>query len=434
MNKDAFYIKGLGGEKSLEGELVVMGAKNSILPLLASTIVVRGNVSFANVPDIEDVHRMTEILNNLGATTSNLTGSELKVDTENVHKTQLDIELSKKMRASVILTGPMLSRFGEVKFPHPGGCVIGARPIDIFTEGFQKMGATFSEDETFYTFKVSGSKLKATNIFLKSPSVTATETFLIAAVGADGTTRIENAAMEPEIVDLAVFLRSCGATITGDGTPTITIVGGKDLVSNSTPYNVMPDRIEAGSFLILAAVTAKNCKISNIDPSHIRSVLELLTGSGVPIRVTENSVYIENNTEPSSSFKSFDIKTHEYPGFPTDIQAPAMIFLSQCSGESLVFETIFEGRLNYTEDLVRMGADIKMWDTHRATIKGPTHLKGRELEGPDIRAGLAYVIAGLVANGDSIIRNAYFIDRGYMSIEKRLSALGADIKRKSYSI
>jgi len=428
-HKESFIIQGLDGQKKLDGEISIEGAKNAILPLIAAAIAVEGISSFTNVPEIEDVSRMEEILAALGVKAVHRNNA-MTIDPSGFTGTRLPRDIAKRMRASVFLTGPILAKKGRVDFPHPGGCVIGARPIDIFVDGFQRMGAAFTENDEFYSFAAKG-RLRGASIFLKIPSVSATETFMIAASLADGRTTIKNSAMEPEIDVLARYLRSCGANIFGEGSPTIVIEGVESLQSPKEPFNNIPDRIEAGSFLILGALAAKNLTLKNVEPKHLEAVIFALQDSGVPISVGDDTISISDNETPNNEFKSFNIKTHEYPGFPTDLQAPSVIFLTQSTGESTVFETIFEGRLNFTEDLVRMGADIKLWDAHRATVRGPTHLKGRELEGPDIRAGLAFVIAGLIAKGESTISNVYYIDRGYEKIETRLSKLGASIQRVS---
>ncbi len=272
--------------------------------------------------------------------------------------------------------------------------------------------------------------MQGTELFFRVQSPTATETFIMAGVLAEGTTVLKNCALEPEIKNLADFLISCGADIKGAGTTTIEIKGGSLLRSEGSPHRVIPDRLEAGSFLILGALCAETLEIADCEPSHLESITELLKLSGVPIKVGKNNITVASNGKiKNSTFRSVNVKTHEYPGFPTDFQAPMSVFLTQVTGEALIFETIFEGRLSYAEDLVRMGADVKIWDAHRMAVKGPTPLKGRELEAPDIRAGLAYLIAAAVAKGESVINNVYYIDRGYEAIEKRLRPLGLEIER-----
>lgn len=432
---DSFRIKGLAGKKTLSGKVKIHGAKNAILQAFATSLLFKDSATLANVPAIEDTQRMIELLTELGITITPVDDHTYTITLPEHVTTELPYELSRKLRASIVLTGPVLAREGTVAFPHPGGCVIGNRPIDIFLDGFEKMGATLSENEKEYSLTAPKNKngvpqLRGAEIFLRVPSVTATQTFMMAAVLAEGRTVIKNAALEPETESLADFLNECGAKISGAGTTTITIEGGEMLSGKGKTYTAPPDRIEAGSFLILGALAADHLVLENCNPNHVEAAIDMLKRAGVPIETTESTITIKGNGKiKNSSFKSFDIKTHEYPGFPTDLQAPAVVFLTQASGDSLVFETIFEGRLNFTEGLIRMGADIKMWDTHRITVKGPTPLKGRDLEGPDIRAGLAYIIAGIVAKGESVIHNAYYIDRGYQKIENRLRDIGVDIER-----
>ncbi len=427
--KERFLIRGLGGKKRLNGEISVGGAKNAALKLFAATLLFKGPVVIDNIPDIEDARRMAEILDDMGALVERLDRRKYKIDTSPVSTGVVNAEMAKRIRASVVLTGPLLSRFGHVSLPHPGGDVIGARPIDFFLSGFKAMGAVIELKNEQYTISTKNKKLKGTEIFFPFQSVTGTETFMMAGVLAQGKTVIKNAAMEPEIVELAEFLIAGGAKIAGAGTPTIIVEGGGDL-SLKKPWKVMPDRLEAGSFLILGALAADNIEITDCRPDHLESVIELLRRSGVSIETKKDKLIIKNNAEQkTSSWKAVNLKTHEYPGFPTDLQAPMVVFLTQVMGESLVFETIFEGRLSFAENLVYMGADIKVWDPHRASVRGATPLRGRELESPDIRAGLAFLIAGLIAKGESVTNNVYHIDRGYEAIEKRLLTLGASIER-----
>lgn len=430
MKKDKFIIQGLGGQRKLSGEVFVNGAKNATLPIMAGSVLFEDGFLMTNVPEIEDLDRMKEIFVGLGIQVNKKGEGEYLIDTTGLNKTEIDEESSKRLRASIIFTGPLLARFGELTFPHPGGCVIGGRPIDLFLEGFEKMGAVMQIKNNKYLFSTSGKKLRGTNLFFKVPSVTATETFIMAGVLAEGKTILKNIALEPEIISLIEFLNSCGAQIKGAGTTTLEIEGGNLLKAEGKKYKVIPDRLEAGSFLILGALCATDLKICNCQPRHIEILIEFLKNSGVNIEVGNDYLKIINNQKKQNSdFKAFNLKTHEYPGFPTDLQAPMVVYLTQVAGESFVFETIFEGRLNYTDDLKMMGADIKMWDSHRATITGPIILKGKELDGPDIRTGFAFVIAGLVAKGESIINNVYYIDRGYEKVEERLQAIGAEIKR-----
>lgn len=431
--KEKFIIQGLGGEKTLSGEISVNGAKNAVLKAMAASLLFADEVTLKNVPDIEDVSRMEELLTALGVQVE--TGKDKSKDTRKLTcgdkiLSDMPADISKRFRASIVVSGPLLARLGKISFPHPGGCVIGARPIDLFLEGFQKMGATVKEKEGSYLVEAKNG-LKGTEIFFRNQSVGATETFMMAAVLAKGKTVLKNCAMEPEIVSLAEFLVSCGAKIKGAGTTTIEITGGGKLRAKGKPYQTPPDRLETGSFLILGALAAKDLLIKNCEPEHVSALLEMLEYSGVKFEVGKKSIRVLGSTYANADLRAMNVKTHEYPGFSTDLQSPMVVFLTQALGESLVFETIFEGRLNYTAELVRMGADITMWDANRAMVKGPTPLKGRELESPDIRTGYAFVIAGIIARGETVIHNVYYIDRGYATIEKRLQNIGVHITRVS---
>lgn len=426
---DSFVIEGLGGEKTLHGSIQVRGAKNAALKAMAASLLFEDEVRLDNVPKIEDIARTHELLTKLGADVER-ENSSFAISTSDVESFELDEDIAKRMRASIVLTGPLLARFGKVSLPHPGGCVIGARPIDIFINGFKKMGARITENDEHYVFDTGGKKLSGGDIFLRTPSVTATETFMLAATLAKGTTTIKNAAHEPEIESLAEYLVTCGADISGAGTPTIVIRGGDMLQADGRVYHTIPDRLEAGSFLVLGALAAKELTITHCNPDHLEIVIATLRDTGADIEVDHDArTMIVRNSRDQKPYSAFNIKTHEYPGFPTDIQAPTTVLLTQAQGESIVFETIYEGRLNYVDDLIRMGADIITFDPHRVLIKGPTPLRGKEVYGPDIRAGLAFVIAGIIAEGTTTIHNAYFIDRGHEEIEKRLTDIGVTIAR-----
>ena len=392
---------------------------------MAASLLFNGSVSFSNIPLIEDVKKTGQLLSGLGAMLD-FNGTDLKIDASALASPVIDFEIAKNMRASVVFLGPMLARFGLVKLPHPGGCVIGRRPIDFFIAGFQKMGASFEELDGLYKFTANG--LVGTEIFLPFPSVTATETLMMAAVLADGQTVIKNAASEPEISQLAELLISGGADITGAGTNTIVISGsGGKLLSRKSAekFTVMSDRIEAGSFAILASLVGDPLKISGCRPDHLESLLASLESAGVKIERGDTWLEIRR----PSRLNAASITTAVYPGFATDLQSPFSILLTQAEGQSTIFETVFEGRLNYLEELKRMGANVVICDPHRAIITGPTPLRGRAMESPDLRAGLAFVIAALIAEGQSAIHNIFHVDRGYSQIEKRLQKIGAKIER-----
>ncbi len=428
MTREQFVVEGLGGERKLEGSIPVKGAKNAVLKSMAASLLFSDTLSITNVPEIEDVERVSELLEAMGATVVRQ-GARCDIDTSQVTTSDLDDKIARTLRASIVFIGPLLGRFGHASFPHPGGDVIGPRPINLFIDGFQKMGATVVQEGDRYSISTPYG-LKGAEIFFMFVTVTGTETLMMAATLAHGTTILKNAAMEPEIVELAHFLVLCGAKISGAGTPTITIegLGGSLLEASGKQFRTTPDRIEAGTFLLLGALAAKELVITDCNPAHCDMLIELLRESGVEIETTHTSIALRAN---GAKRKPLNVRTHEYPGFATDIQPPMVVYLTQTSGESTIFETIWGGRLAYTQDLVRMGADITIYNPQQATIKGPTPLHGRELESPDIRAGLAFLMAAAIANGTSTIDNIYHIDRGYEHIEERLSKLGLNIKRES---
>jgi len=411
-----FIVEGLNGKKTLRGEIRIGGAKNAILKALAATVLFDDEVQMTNVPDIEDVKRMRELL--------------LALKTE---PTVLKKEIAEKFRASIVLSGPVLARYGKVEFPFPGGCVLGERSIDLFLNGFRAMGAAVEEDDSYFTITCPSTplgvnKLKGARIVFPLVSVTGTETLMMAAVLAEGQTVLENAAMEPEIADLAFYLNECGAKIEGAGTPTITITGGNLLHAGGTPYHTPPDRIETGSFAILAALAGEDITITNCNPNWVEVPLKLLEQAGVTIETGKDFIRIKKSDKP---YKMVSVRTHEYPGFATDLQAPMAVFMSQCEGEGSILETIFDGRFRYVDDLVVMGASMVVMNPHRVLIRGPKELSRKNLASPDLRGGLAYILAATVAEGTSTIDNAYLIDRGYEHIEERLRKLGLNIKREA---
>lgn len=416
-----FLVKGFSGRKPLRGELGVMGAKNSVLKAQAASLLFKEGILLRNVPLIADVMMMNKLLEKLGVQIKQSDERSFDLKAPAHLDTELDEETAKLFRSSIVLAGPILAREGRVSFTHPGGCVIGERPVDVFLDSFQKLGATIKRENGFYV--LTAKKLKGAEIFFKLPSVTATETLMMTAVLVNGTTVLYNCACEPEIVYLADFLNFSGAKISGAGTSTIVVSGG-DLLEKGV-FDTPPDRIEAGCFAIIAALCGKDLKIKGCNPMDMQATLFALEETGV--KVTRAKDYVIINAP--RLLKAVNIKTREYPGFSTDLQAPFSIILTQAEGRSLIFETVFEGRLNYLLDLERMGANIVLCDPHRAIITGRTKLRGRNMESPDLRAGLSFLIACMVAEGDSMVSNAYNIDRGYEKIEDRLNAIGADIKR-----
>jgi UDP-N-acetylglucosamine 1-carboxyvinyltransferase len=411
------------GDKPLSGEIEVKGAKNSALKILPAALLTEQVVSISNLPDIEDVHRSLELLKELGVEIDKTGTNSCNLKSKDIKKFELSQEFAKKFRASIMFVAPLLARFGEAKFPHPGGCVIGAgqRPIDLFIEGFAALGAEIKLDSKFYHLKAK--KLKGAGYFFTTVTVTGTEAMMMAASLAHGKTILKNCAMEPEIPALAGFLNAGGAQIQGAGSPTITISGVNKLSGGN--FKVIPDRIETGTFAILAATSRAPLTITKCCPEHIESLLAIFNKIGVGYEKGTDWLKII----PAKEFKSYNIKTHEYPGFPTDLQAPFTVLATQANGTSMIHETIYDRRLLYADMLTQMGANIIMCDPHRVVVNGPTRLYGKKLTSPDLRAGIAMIIAALIAQGETEIDNIYQIDRGYENICERLNNLGANIKR-----
>lgn len=376
-----------------------------------------------NLPDVEDIRRLREMLERLGVAVSE--GPDgLTLDPSRVQfDGSLPADLTPKLRSSNLLIGPLLARFGKVSLPHPGGCLIGRRPIDFFLSGMAALGAKVEGTNDHYDLSAPGGLRGGTFVFPRQ-SHTGTEAMIMAAALASGTTTLVNAAMEPEVVALGEHLNARGAKITGLGSHTITVQGVPSLAGGT--FEVAPDRIEAGSFIAMAAATRSEVTVQGCRPAELAVPLQLLRQMGVPLEVGEGSVTVK----PWDRIEAAGFTTHEYPGFPTDVQAPFTVLLTQATGTALVHETVFEGRLFYVDLLNRMGANITLCDPHRALVSGPTPLRGKFVESPDIRAGLAMVIAGLVATGTTRIGNAYQIDRGYQQLDSRLKALGADVTRE----
>lgn len=407
-----------GGHK-LSGKISVAGAKNEALKVLAASVMLDGKCVISNCPDIEDVSRMLELLTSIGAKASR-DGSIVTIDPAGINLTSLPDELVHRLRTSVMFAGPLLARFGQVTMTHPGGCVIGQRPIDMFLSGFQALGAKIKEHNNHYT--LSAKKLTGTKIVMPWVAVTATESLMMTACLAEGITEIVNAAMEPEIPALADFLNSCGAKISGAGTPIIKIEGVKKLSGGEC--KIIPDRIEAGTFVIMGLVTNSEITVTDCNPQHLDVVLATLIKAGAKLEIGTDWI----KTKPSK-LKAIELRTHEYPGFPTDLQAPFTVLMTQAEGMSLIHEVIYDGRLFYTDKLVTMGAKIIMCDPHRVIVNGPTALYAKKLESPDLRAGISLVLAGLVADGKTIIDNIYQIERGYQNIIARFQDLGAKIEK-----
>ncbi|APC38791.1 UDP-N-acetylglucosamine 1-carboxyvinyltransferase [Clostridium estertheticum] len=418
---DKFIIK---GGKRLEGEVNVSAAKNSVLPILAATILNGNNCTVENTPMLEDVFVICDVLKSLRADINiDKVNKRVKINTANIFANGANDELVRKMRASFLIMGPMLGRFGSFKISLPGGCNIGTRPIDLHLKGLSALGAEVSVGHGYVEAKAK--KLIGSNIYLDYPSVGATENIMMAATLAQGETIIGNAAEEPEIVDLAIFLRAMGAKIDGEGTDTIRILGVKDF--KEVVHKPIYDRIEAGTFMITAAITKSLIKINGVDEIHSKPIIAKLTEMGVAIEINKNSVIVDGRQK----LNPIDLKTMPYPGFPTDMQAQMMSLLCTVKGTSIITETIFENRFMHAVELKRMGANIKI-DGRSAVIEGIDTFTGSEVTATDLRAGAALVLAGLTAEGTTAIKDIYHIDRGYVSIEKKLRGLGADIERVHY--
>lgn len=409
------------GGHSLSGQIAVSGAKNEALKVLAAALLFDTPLIVRRVPAIEDITRLVEILESIGGRVS-VNGEEYTIDPRFLTTPELPTNLVESLRASIVLTGPLLAKFGQVRFPHPGGCAIGQRPIDFFIQGYRALGAQVEVVGEHY--EIHAPKLHGGTVVFPIPSVTGTETFAMLATQIEGTTVIENAAREPEVVHLLEYLNASGARIKGIGTGTLRLEGKTELTPPG-PIEVIPDRIEAGSFLALAAATKSSLTITGCQPEHLTIPIATLAQMGVTVTTATDAITVK----PTENLLPVPIITREYPGFPTDILPPFIVLATQSSGESLMHETIYEGRLFFIDKLNRMGARVLLCDPHRALVMGPTPLTGAKLESPDIRAGLALIIAGLIAKGKTTIENAYQIDRGYERIDERLRALGAQIER-----
>lgn len=413
------YFEIIGGKK-LNGEIEVKGAKNAALKAVAAALLSHEKWTITNFPFIEDTKRILEMIEDLGAAVKH-GKNRVEIQADKIKTSRLNDDLAKKLRASIILAGPVLARTGKVRMHHPGGCVIGKRPIDMFLDGFQKFGVKVKWENAH--FQMSAKSLKGAKIFFPKVTVTGTETMMITAVLVKGETILENAAMEPEIPALADFLNKCGAKISGAGTSTIKIKGVKRIRGGK--MELIPDRIETGTFAILGALAGGKIRIKKCNPLHVRSLLVNFEKSGIKFEEKKNELVVHG----TKKIRPVDLSTHEYPGFATDLQPPFTLLATQAKGTSLIHDSIFENRFMFADALNLMGADIKMNDSHRVTVNGPTRLFGRKIVSPDLRAGITLVLAGLIANGKTKIENIYQIDRGYEKIEERLQKLGANIKR-----
>lgn len=421
MNKKEVLVISGGGP--LEGEVTISGAKNSALPILAACVLGTEEIILDGVPGLKDVEIMIEVLKHLGSKVEYLGEGTVKIDSSKLNSCETPFELMDKMRASFVVMGPLLSRFKKAHTKAPGGCNIGARPIDLHLKGFEALGATNIVNDDEISIKTDG-KLLGNEVYLDFPSVGATQNIMMAATLAEGETIIENAAKEPEIVDLASFLSKMGAKIKGAGTSTITIEGVEKLTG--TRHTIIPDRIEAASYMIAAAMTKGNVTINNVIGSHIRPVIAKLIEMGADVEEIDDEDIIKVKVD--KRLKPTNIQTLPYPGFPTDVQAQFMALMTTCDGESKIQETVFENRFMHVEQLNKMGAAIAT-SGNRATIAGVDKLHGAEVRATDLRAGAALVIAALTAEGETRVSDIYHIDRGYSDLVEKFTNLGADIKR-----
>lgn len=405
----------------LKGRVRISGAKNSALPILAASLLGTEDITLEDVPNLKDVEIMCQVLSSLGAKVEKLDKGTIKINSANINNYETKYELMSKMRASFLVMGPLLTRLGRTKTSLPGGCAIGTRPIDLHLKGFKALGAVVDSDHG--NIGASAEKLVGDKIYLDFPSVGATENIMMAAVLAEGETILDNAAMEPEIVDLASFLNKLGADIKGAGTSTIRIKGVKKLGGGM--HSIIPDRIEAGTFMVAAAITGGDVMVENVITSHIKPVIAKLKEAGCEVIENIDSVRVIAGKE----LKAIDIKTLPYPGFPTDMQAQFMALMSVSKGTSVAIETVFENRFMHVDELKRMGADIKI-DGRSAIIQGVDSLTSAPVKASDLRAGAALVLAGLVSEGITEIENIYHIDRGYENIEEKFTSLGAIIYRE----
>lgn len=409
------------GGVPLRGEVAVNGAKNSALAIMAGALLSSQECRIRNVPNLVDVHRMGQVLTALGVKVRYDRGA-LDLDVTHLHRSLAPYEIVSQLRASFFVIGPLLARLGVARVPMPGGCAIGARPVELHVRGLQALGAVVQIEHGMV--HAYARKLKGANIYLDYPSVGATETLMMAATLAEGETVIENAAQEPEVVDLANFCRSMGAKIRGAGTKTITVVGVPRL--HSTEYSIIPDRIEAGTFMVAAAITRSDVLITPVIPEHLTPVIAKLNEIGFQVSVVApNGVRVQPG---AGIYQGTDIETLPFPGFPTDMQAQFMALLTLSEGSSVVTETVFENRLRHVAELQRLGANIRVKGNH-AVIQGVPFLSGAPVTATDLRASAALVLAGLAAQGETVISGLHHLDRGYERLEEKLRGLGADLVR-----
>jgi len=420
---DKFLIK---GGNALHGTVAISGAKNSALPVMAATLLTAEKVTLHNIPKVRDLITMSKLLAFMSAKVSvkELPASDYVIEAVTLNDAIAPYELVKTMRASILTLGPAIARAGVAHVSLPGGCSIGARPVDLHLTALEKMGAEITVAEGYIQAKVPNhGRLKGAHIVFEKITVTGTENILMAAALADGETILENSAREPEVTDLIILLRKMGAKITGDETSTLRIQGVEKL--HGTEHSVIPDRIEAGTFLVAGAITGGDLTITDCPPEHLGAVIAKMQQTGVRIDIVDKTTL---RVRPAEKLVGSDMITEEYPGFATDMQAQYMALTTQAEGASAVTETIFENRFLHASEMVRMGANISI-DGRRAVVRGPAQLSGTTVQASDLRASAGLVLAALVAKGETTIERVYHIDRGYERIVEKLGALGADIER-----
>ena len=413
----------INGGKPLRGDVIISGAKNAALPIMAATLLATDNVTVSNVPHLKDVTTMMELLSQLGAKLVVDEKMNVQVDSNQVNDLVAPYELVKTMRASILVLGPMLARFGQADVSLPGGCAIGTRPVDLHLKALKAMGADISVKNGFIRARCKNGRLQGKTLVFDTVTVTGTENIMMAAALAEGTTILKNAAREPEVVDLANFLICMGARITGAGTHTIVIEGVESLGGGN--YSVMPDRIEAGTYLTAGALTRGQVTVRRVKPDNLLSMLCKFEEAGAAITLGEDWVSLDmHGLRP----QAVDVSTAPYPAFPTDMQAQFMALNTIAEGSSSVIENIFENRFMHVQELQRMGAKIRL-NGNTAMVTGVEKLTGAPVMATDLRASASLILAGLAAEGETVVERIYHVDRGYERIEEKLSLLGADIKR-----
>jgi len=409
------------GRRPLSGKVEIMGAKNAALPIIAATLLTADECLLENVPYIEDIRNMVRVLTGMGVAARFEGPNTLRVKATRISEATLPVDLARRMRASFLIVGPLLARFGQAQAPHPGGCAIGTRPVSVDLKGFQSMGAEVTTDDVNYVIRAP--RLRGDSLVLDYPSHTGTENLLMAACLASGTTVIENASVEPEVSDLADFLCAMGARIYGAGTSTIRIEGTPRL--HGAVYRVMPDRMEAGTFALAAAITGGRVTIEDSVSLWMGALTNKLLEAGAEVTATPTAYEVA----APHGLRAANIQTYPYPGFPTDLQAPFTCTMTQAEGASTIYETMFDDRMGYVQALIRMGAQIEILSSRMAVVQGRTPLAGSDVSALDIRSGAALVLAGLAAEGTTRIDNVIVIDRGYQGLDGRLRALGAEVHR-----